>query len=91
MTSGCRQSRPLLKWKNVLGNVSFKIVNIVFLFANTGKKSANLASFSHRGELHGLSLHSIHNLWSVWNTFLLTAAMLHATIQSYPAPPKAIF
>jgi hypothetical protein len=45
-TSGCRQSRLLLKWRNVFGDVSFKIVNIFLLFANTGTNSANLVSLT---------------------------------------------
>jgi hypothetical protein len=71
-TSGCRQSWPLLKWKNVLGDVSFKIVKIFLLFANTGMNSANIVSSARWRDLRGLSLWPLHILWSVWHTFLLT-------------------
>jgi hypothetical protein len=62
MTSGCRQSQPLLKWKNVLGDISFKIVKIFLLFVNERVKSTNLVSFSHWQELRRLSLWLLHIL-----------------------------
>jgi hypothetical protein len=61
-TSGCRQSRPLSKLHNVLGDVSCKIVNICLPFANTGMNSTNLVSYARWRELHGLTLRLLHLL-----------------------------
>jgi hypothetical protein len=83
-------SVTVIKMENVLGDVSFKIIKIFLLFANTGTNSANLVSSARWRELRGLSLRSLHILWSVWHTFLPPAAELRATVQSYPVPLGAV-
>jgi hypothetical protein len=85
--SGCRQSLSLSKWHNV----SFKIVKIFLLFVNKGTKSANLVSSTPWKKLRGLSLRSLHLLWSVWHTFLPTITVLCVVVESYPAPHGAFF